>query len=502
MNNYTPNLRLPLRVGDTTLAKQSLAAAIEILEGVTGLDLPEARGGNFQVRTTFAKVVTALEAYLGIEIPFLARDFRSFRQTYPNAMVAIDAALSAGGGVQPLQIVAMGGSVGQNRRVKSSANQLCLTTDVRRKLGRVSALELRPAYSNWARVSGVETAMGNTATVEASVRYAGQQHRVTFGGQTSVVIADGESLLIADAIPASAFGLDEFPAGAELIFRTRWLLAATGHAVPGQWRSNLVTTDKVIQDDGSNNQVMTNADLAGTDIGDFGPAPVAILGVLTGPLKAVVIVGDSIHRFDGGGAALPTEWGDGEKGGGYMARALYAAGIPHANIAQGSTRAAQLATSCAKVKAIYAYADRGVSNYGTNDISAATAGQTYQQQADAISPNILQVHADLKGVLSPRGVPLATTQIRVFARTTGDFSTESGQTIVDRYADNQTRGLLNAALVAGGNLDQVVTLGVIFSADGQKYAAGRTSDGIHPSAVAAATLAASSDVQALVAGWN
>ena len=261
---------------------------------------------------------------------------------------------------------------------RSATNQ---TGTSRYRFGMLAAAHgLRLVYrGDYRGGATAEDAIGNSISVKAAIEYNGVTYPVTFNGARTAVMDSG-GCLVSDGLEISV------PVGANVWARTYWN-AGTGGYVPllaavgtGSYAGSDAAVYGSDLTDGAGTTSMT------ATAGNFSVfAPTALLGVPNAPVSksCVAMIGDSIVE---GSADNPPN----DCIGGFVRRALTAAGIPYVDLASGGDTAALFVSNGFHRSNLLRYATHAICNYGTNDLfgSAATVAQ--------LKANLLTIWAWLK----------------------------------------------------------------------------------------------------------
>jgi hypothetical protein len=334
---------------------------------------------------------------------------------------------------------------------------------------------LRILWANWCyNSSGAELATGNDVTVKASVEYpSGTFTQVLFGGSASGNMANG-GMLTSDAVNIT------IPAGAQFWVRTYLLPVASPNNIP---ICTLPATATVLSTtDGNTNG--SDATMSGT-IAQSSTAncirPTVIFGdVAARNAKAYVLAGDSICWGEGDVSTV-----DAKGGSGYLARAL-ASKASYVKICRQGQGLREVFAGTTRLQALLlalrgSYTDM-VCQYGVNDLRLR--GNVSELQTDMQAYLALYVGVKTVCTLPPR---TSSTDSWV---TTGNQTQQTAPwslTNLTSYND-WVRGLPTGVMRVADAADAVMS-----ARNSGLWAAatpGLTTDGTHPTSVAAVTAAA------------
>lgn len=395
----------------------------------------------------------------------------------------------------PLQVVTTRGEIMTSEASARTASNNVNFARTRHYIGSVDVTELRivwPGY--WVDTTGEKNA-SSSHIIRTNVEFNGMSIRANYNGQRDGTVTPGDPFYISDPVKASDFGLETFPAGAEI-----WIRAERQYAVGGLpmfHQTTGYTTPLVDERYVSGGAGLTTSQLDNTGLVVAGSGgwtaqthvwlPLCIIGRPVAPMMAVAVLGASIENGVGDNT------GDGSNnGGGYMRRALINVSgkkIARVNLAKSGETAKLFVQSNAKRAAALPYMNHGFLGYGGNDYST---GETW---ADTLA-NLTQSWAIVKAA----GVDYVE-QYALSPKTTStdSFATVANQTPRAGYTiDGEWFGTGNATLAAAvatnPNLDGFVSLAssqvdATFT-DRWKAPPQPTADGIHPNPVIHTAMAA------------
>jgi hypothetical protein len=151
---------------------------------------------------------------------------------------------------------------------------------------------VRITWANYIQFNGAvgEEKLGNAYRLEASVEYGGMSVPITFRGQASTLVEDGQRA-VSDPIPQS------FPAGAEIFIRQHVSVASPGM----HWPSSITFAPQ--EGVAHNRNLVAGTGFTGFLRSGFSFGPAAITGFIVHQQKPVIwLDGDSI--FNGGQDAI------------------------------------------------------------------------------------------------------------------------------------------------------------------------------------------------------
>lgn len=341
--------------------------------------------------------------------------------------------------------------------------------------GAISNLKL--VYAQWYYDIGsfVETTVGNSSTITASVEYpAGTFTQVTFSGSPSASIADG-GLLTSDIANVT------IPAGAEFWVRTCHVPDGT-QKIPYTNLPQTANTLGVHIGTTSSGDLTMSGTIANAAIQNVS-GPVAIVGTVAAPnARAYIVAGDSIAWGQGDVSSA-----DAKGGSGYVARALVNKGAYTKLTCQGQYLAKTLSPRT-KLTALIAalqgtYTDLAC-EFGINDLTLTSGMSTIQSN--------LQTYWGLySGRISQCTISPKTTS------TDGWITTVNQTTSTSNFFTSDRLNTLNAwirGLPAG--LSNVIEAADAFMSarDSDLWLAnnpGLTLDGVHPTSLGAITVGTS-----------
>ncbi len=339
--------------------------------------------------------------------------------------------------------------------------------------GAISNLQFIWAQWYYSTSSLVETAVGNSSTITASIEYpAGTFTQITFGGQASAVIADG-GLLTSDNITIS------IPAGTQFWVRTCHKSNGS-HNIPV---TTLPAACNVLNTNEGNSTAgdLTMSGTISTTSTVNTVRPVAILGdVGANNARSYILTGDSICWAQGDVTNV-----DAHGGSGYLARALISQGS-YTKLSCGGQGVHEALSATTKLSALLSnlsgnYSDM-VCEYGVNDLRLR--GDTAQLETDLASYWALYGGRISQCTLTPR-----TTS-------TDGWTTTGNQTVQTAPWTLAKLNTINdwVRTTPAGVANYVETADAAMSArDSGLWAAhnpGWVLDGTHPTSIAAAAIGA------------
>jgi hypothetical protein len=339
-----------------------------------------------------------------------------------------------------------------------------------------ATVQLIPSFYNWTNAGPTGTTTGQPITVlEASLEYAGKAVTLTRAGAASWTIADGANDIQVDPVPASAFGLARFPAGA--IVWTKTIIASAGAKVPfATVKTTDITGSQSLVYNGATTTMSTTRNMGlfaatGTApvLADYGFRPL-MLGRLAAPSKVYAVLGDSItEAFADYRRSI---WGRA-----WFQRAMEINGTPSVNFAVAGSLTG-LGGKNARITALLAYANRGVIFYGTNDIGKAGNGPPATSIVTSLGARINQMKAG--GITIIGGVKLLPR-----TDSTDEYASTANQLPYPGWGTDQTADQVNTQLAAIG-LAYVVPANSVRSSDPHLWPVNGkinypTGDGTHPS---------------------
>lgn len=375
--------------------------------------------------------------------------------------LATNVAAMGGGGATPIAL-----RIASMRNDLSIANNTGLTSALVKRISRTrDAIGDQPVAALQAVFTGYycggsgDVNVGNAQNVRFAVEYNGVVVEATFGGVAGGVIPNGAAEYICDPIPATAFGVPEFPAGA-----TYWKRDEREVSV-GQASPNTGANTSAITGEGS----MTAAAGAASQLLNTGALvadgtwtsavfrwmPQAMIGYHAG--DAWVIVGDSLDNgvsdAYGDGTGLATASG----GGGWAYRAgrlTSGKKLPMLKLAEpGSQATAFIAAT--KRQALLKYVTLASVGYGRNDFVAGGVSVA----------TMLSRLSTVRGIIRANPGVRYLMQRLLFPQTTASsdsYQTVAGQTV---RAGWETGGAIRdafnsqvAALVGTDGLDAILDL--------------------------------------------
>lgn len=394
----------------------------------------------------------------------------------------------------PYQVVGTRGELMTSEASARTAANNVNFARTRHYIGSAPVSEIKIVFQGyWVDAIGERDAT-SPFTIRCNVEYNGLSKRVYFGGQRDGVVAPGDPFYASDALLASEFGLQAFPAGAQL-----WIRAERQWAVGGIPMFHMTTAyETSITDERyvSGGAGLTTSQLDNTGLVTAGTGgwtaqthiwlPLCIIGKPVSKMMSVGIVGASIENGVGDTA------GDGQTGGGYMRRALFDVGgakIARISLAKSGETAKVFVSSYAKRQVALQYVTHGFAGYGGNDYST---GETWANTL----PRLTQSWAILKAA----GVKhVAQYALSPKTDSSDGWTTVAGQTPRAGYAvGGQWFGtgndIMEAAVATDANLDGFVDLSAsqVDATFPDRWAAPpkASDDGTHPKSTIVIAMAA------------
>lgn len=345
---------------------------------------------------------------------------------------------------RPVQEIALGGMV-PNISATVSGTLTRIKGFRTYTLGNNPSSEITPTFSNW-YISSDTTSENSIPTGNTIQKVAlvinGVSVPVTFSGSRSHAMAAGETLIQADTLFPSAFGLSQFSAGQTVQVREMEDIAAAGGIyATTQGREGIAAENGYIYDpavtptdDIDSTSTMTVPSGATTK-GFMIHKPTMLLGRFTVPTVVLLNEGDS--KFDGVGDYPATNSGLAfgppptlNSGGGWDRRAATGLGLAYTNISLTGRAIGHYAANHAKELTLFQYHTHGIQELAINDNTANTT---------TVRTNLRGIWADMKA----QGIQ------KVYQIIPGTETTSSDQWVT---LVNQT---VAAAFQSGGNMDVI-----------------------------------------------
>lgn len=322
-----------------------------------------------------------------------------------------------------------------------------------RHFAREAVTSLQIAYSNWLIAgAGVETASGGDMTLSAAIEYDGVSYPVLWSGGSSVVITNGATSPLSDALSVS------IPADAEFFVRTFYSIAGN-HLITAV---GVNTTNAVGCSDNANGEDFhynASNECSGTGLLTTGTNSVGLmyrpcLLVATITKNSFLLIGDSRQQgfrdvFTGSSSDR-----------GQIARAV-GNDFGYTNAGYPGEKASDFIASHALRVALADYVSHVVCEYGINDLVTQSAA-TLEGRVTTIA-----------GYFS---VPVYQTTLTVASTSSDDWATLANQTVDSR---NAVRIAFNDLVRAGisGMTGYLEIADVVESArDSGKWAVDGTAD--------------------------
>lgn len=296
-----------------------------------------------------------------------------------TGLVGPDGGLVSLGETAPLRIAATRGETPLTA-VASTTDRTRFTSRSRHKLDGGGLTSITAGWSNFYLAgTRVETNNANAATLRAHIEIPGAPTPVVvfaFSAASSVVLAAGEGLKLADEISPSAFGLTTFAAGTTCYIVSEITVSTVGHTFlrslnseaasgEGGWFGNPATDSSI----GVAGALSTPAGGSSTSTLYY---PTVVVGRHINERPSVALLGSSLvtGQTDNAGFGLA--------GGGFYVRGLYdidgtGQSIGWVRQAVGGTTALQASTNYTKQALAWAYATHMICDLGSND---GSGGQT------------------------------------------------------------------------------------------------------------------------------
>lgn len=384
------------------------------------------------------------------------------------------------------QVVGSRGEIMTSEASARTASNNVHFARTRHYIGTAAVSELKLVFQGyWVDTTGEKDAASGY-TIRCNVEYNGLSKRVYFdGGQRDGYVTAGAAFYASDAMLASEFGLESFPAGAEL-----WIRAERQYAVGGlpmfhqttAYETAITGERYVFGGAGLTTSQLDSTGLVVAGSGGWSAVthvwlPLCIIGKPVSKMISVGIVGASIENGVGGPS------GDGlNGGGGYMRLALGNVGgakLARISLAKSGETAKLFVTSNLKRATALAFVSHAIAGYGGNDYST---GETWANTL----PRIRQTWA----VLKQAGVE-HVSQVSLSPKTdsTDGWITAANQTPRWGYEVGGEwfgtgNDVLEASVASDANLDRFIELAPAqvdaVATDRWKAPPKATDDGTHP----------------------
>jgi hypothetical protein len=286
---------------------------------------------------------------------------------------------------------------------------------------------------------GVELDVGNAQSVQVALEFNGQTVQATFSGQQIGSIPSGAVAYDSDPIPASAFGLSQFPANTPFWVREYREVPVGGYIARYGSAAGMTGERQMTGATGLASQLLATGAMTGGTDAQMYYGPTAIMGDV--PCVALVNIGDSINN--GANEASPTPNQDGSAGGGYIMRAAFNVGgspLPVLNMAANGTQVQQFVSANTKRLALIKACNITIANdnFGTNDIG--TGGRTGAQVWTDRQTAWASLRANGITTIIGESILVRTTS-------TDSFVTATNQTVNTNYETGGTgRSVVNTNL--------------------------------------------------------
>ena len=289
--------------------------------------------------------------------------------------------------------------------------------------GAFKSLQLR--FDNLAWDVSTIAGPGNAITILAAYMVCnGVSKQVTFGGATSITLANGQYEVLCDTVLPTDFGLTEFAPNTPVAARHE-ISCPVGGRIPfkgfsdtgnrGFWYDPTVTTVTNLS------AASTAADLATTGTAPsggsfkFGTACNLVGEFVTGDPRTIIRLGDSFRERG------PNNSAD-------LNAALRSPQIAGCQVGHSGSEVG-LITSYPEISAsFFKYANVVDEEFGTNSVNSNRS--LAQMQADELS-----IWALIRASQSPhpRATAIKIFRPRLLARTSGTWTTVGGQTVIARW---------------------------------------------------------------------
>jgi lysophospholipase L1-like esterase len=407
----------------------------------------------------------------------------------------------------PTRIVATRGEVNLLRAQANTANKMRLTGRSRHKAGKVAITSIGASWTNfYVDTSRVENNVGNAVTIRAQLEIVGAPTplvQLTFSGALSGSMPDGSVDFPSDLVSASAFGLSSIPAGQVFFMVTEFTVTSNQYCPAGPAPQD--TGEGATYGDGTQTQIGT----AGAIINQSGgavttalPFPSAVVGKTVSPIASAIFFGDSLVYGKGDGGPSGDGGGGGESNGGMFPRGAWDIGsnyaLPWARQARTGTQAQQAVANYTKQSGIWRYATHFLCDLGTNDLNA---GRSAAQTVGDL--RTLWTAAKTAGMQRAEQMQI----INRCSSSTDAWATVANQTVLTGFENGGSKkDPLNtsiAANVGSNGLDAYLGMNTEWAdtvVTDKIRAPGYTTDGVHPTATAAAAMGA--DATTRFASWT
>lgn len=296
----------------------------------------------------------------------------------------------------------------------------------------------------------------NPYTIKLSVKHNGVLYPVFFGGQRSITIQPGESVVESDEIVGLSFVEGDY------FYTNTYVTVPAG----GKYPLTMVTNASI--GEGRTVGDITDGG-AVTAYNNYGFAPFAIIGVIAGSRKPVIgLIGDSImYGFSNNDLSFAELFCINNR-------------IPYVKLAKSGERANQFTAEGRRHR--WKYLDYGITHaiveYATNDMSQNPA------TLSAVTTPLQEVW----NALDSRGIKVAQTTCVPRTTSTDSWATLANQTPMNAAfspAGTNVRGQFNTYVkTLPSPVYYAIDINVNIEgtgADAGKWAPGKTTDGIHPS---------------------
>lgn len=376
----------------------------------------------------------------------------------PLGLSSLSLGVRAVGGItlSPVRIVSAESRVPQMLQTMTTTN-IGSASKTAHRIGSGDVLSIQIGVNGWAIPTGA------TAPLQAAASYTFMEMwvtkdgsstgvQVTWGGATTKTINPGDTNILCDAIPASAFGLGSLTRGTKLWVGYRAEVVSTGDQIPMVTADyNPVTNSSIAYTPGSstitNLQGSSELGFSGTTLG-IGEAhiPLFMVGRFIGGDKPVFCaIGDSI-TYGTGDQSLLAAYGS------WFRRSLYddetTLTNPRAGLNMGCPSGiadtwAQ-ASGQAKYLPMLRYCNTFVERYGINSIGFSGG----QALANTIRAGRKVIWDFCRTASVTGGNPIYVCAIPLTPKVSGTFTTVVGQTPQAGCAQGQTIDLLDNDLIS------------------------------------------------------
>ncbi len=396
---------------------------------------------------------------------------------------AVDAVIAAGALPTALRSIAAESRVQDSIFVPGAAR----TTNVVRwpvTFGSGHSRTFQQMDNGWYANSGTATTdIGNSfQIVGASLEYNGISVPVTWGGVSTRTILSGETEVLSDEIPCTAFGVSQFTQNTTAWYEAEVLVSSVAQLpyCAQKNRSHRAGSQALYLDKAATTitngtgQVgaFTFTGTAPVEVSGFGYCPFFIGKFLTGDPKVFVAIGDSIMAgFGDVGTPSPV-------GTGYAQRMAYGDGsniYAMMNISRSGSSAFVYLTSSGRLAALAKYGNRALDNFGTNDFGTSGTSRTRAQVLGDKNANWTSLRS--------YGVTYIICT-KLLVESSGSWGSEGAQTVNAGWDSGGPVDLFNSvdlpAELAAGRCNALTNMNAVRGTNPFKWKSpGYTTDGTH-----------------------